>query len=31
MRGEDIDAAVAEADATITKLIADLGLAEQLQ
>ncbi len=31
MRGEDIDAAVNEADATITKLIGDLGLAEQLQ
>lgn len=31
MRGEGIDAAVNEADATITKLIGDLGLAEQLQ
>jgi multiple sugar transport system substrate-binding protein len=31
MRGEDISAAMAEADATITKVISDLGLAQQLQ
>jgi len=31
MRGGDIDAAMKEADATITKVIADLGLAEQLK
>lgn len=31
MRGEDIPAAMEEADGTITKLITDLGLPEQLQ